>query len=343
MLDSKVQPLLTGDPKMFWLDNDRVIFEGFPDPARDDTGAPPDSLTGWLGIWDVTKNTIVVYRKNAGALLCYDPSTLRIIYTAWRDKDHLQPLQTFGGTFGREAPTNRRADMGSYESLTCEWKDEVVYPGGVKGQRGYIKLYGNDGFIVTAVRRMNEEQKAYPGYIDVSGRIKVDLSPESSSGLNMERDPTSGAYFLWRDQVLGNDGRIGPVEFGDTLIGWWLYPSGKVQESRIPPRSMIHPENERSRKRIFRQRGTISYHPTALGMFFSAGRGEYVGGYIVRGSAILRVITETIYRIRVSPNGCRAVFERTPVAGVRGTLQTVDFCQGPSETQTHHTKHLSGG
>lgn len=122
------------------------------------------------------------------------------------------------------------------------------------------------------------------------------------------------AYFIVRDGL----------KTTETDVGWWLYPDGRVEVMKVPPRAQLLYEG-------FEGPSGGAFFPTKVGIFISHHYSDMAiqGGYLAQKEELIKVINARLYDEEVSPDGCRIAFKYEPDkidGGKSATLRFIELC-----------------
>ena len=316
--------------RIYWLDNDRVIFTGFElNLAKlDKQGRYAREQN--IYIWDTREDHRTVYVKNA-SLGCYFRGYIRYSILEGPSKK---------GPMGQE---RTYLDM-HYSKET--WKGEPPeWEEGVKMHPITCRSYQ-----VRPTKRHIVELLPEHGYLNFV--VSKDLVPEQQDNPVTWQSPDGSESkklpFLkgqvWPELVLYAEFLDAYVLYGYNFVDtkthqyspswpndlphtiWLFFPDGTIQELQVPgPYS-----------------GWYGFSPARKGVFVAShGRGEKnhhpgnAGGYWVQDDRVQKVISEEIApsSIRVSPDGCKLVFVSEPYKDRRpsvrnSTLHVLEVCKG---------------
>lgn len=331
VLDSKVlAPRIGGS--VHWLDNRRVVFVGYREIFEvEDKVLRKDSYAkgSWLGIWDVASGEIKVHKRSVGAINCFNGIDQSIIYMSWNDKE--KAGEWFVGRYPDERSFGVQNIALDIDLLECAYPRKRDYPGELQGKKYVTRLLEGHGYLGPVLNDMGNTNTPW-GLYDTQG-MKVTELP--APPLFLRYYPFKNAYFINKGTssyrgARKSNGRITWSAPGravlisdDPHVGWWVYPSGKVEEVKIPPRTQIRP-NEKPYSQ------TMDFSPTKTGVFFPFNTLDDVsGGYLARGEKLVKVIGGALYQIAVSPDGCKVAFlhNPAPTKALREWIKAIDFCK----------------
>jgi len=165
------------------------------------------------------------------------------------------------------------------------------------------------------------------GLYDAAGHKVADMPFGTIESKVVRYVPFKRMYLIERERLreFNGSGDVGPSALlvDDPHIGWWLYPSGKVEETLIPPRTPIMP-------RLAGKAQSMRYHPTAKGILFDFNTREAnSGAYLALDEKrLVKVVDGAPSYFSVSPNGCKVAFWYAPRLGENAEeLAYVDVCQ----------------
>lgn len=312
--------------KLYWLDNNRVLFYG--GSAKQDSQRAGkvggNSGTGGTYVWNLT--TGMLEHLSEWEITCYHPD-----YATWslvRSEKNI--FRSKAGKFGQETELPReeltaQQRMDRVRSdITCKThlRSELAPPAPL-GRR-IIVLREGDGYLDSGpegtIERGEEIRVHGPGHIAL-------FRPGAASAINLpmtlEQGPGSPIYseyggtYVTRPRPKGsNPGRVSSWPRGMPFTVYSFKATGETTEIILP----------------YGEWGDIAWiQPTRAGWIFS-GNGEQrpkSGLYIFGVSQVRRLDTGQVFEIAVSPNGCRAavgIQNRHLEMGTPINLKTIDLC-----------------
>ncbi len=325
VMDSGVVTKGTIDKWAAWLDNDRLLFQGY-------TGASPagkNSNPSWnqtVFLWDIAQNRLeLVTTARSVTGICVDGSNV-LIETQERTSDGVDTEWVHQGTWPtlskrlkhplEQLTSSRRSDCKPYQSKPTQWSNaEITW------------LREGHGFIANTSSRAGMESVLVRGD---GSKVRLPTDPHGSSVLQ---------FAPWRDTYLLQGGVREPGSpllrspsgrrRGDESVLFWLFPDGRSTEIVIPFGLWDFYGNNVS----------PAYRATRVGLVLAGGRSEsehaegYAGFYFFpTDGPVIRLIGGQVWMGAVSPDGCKVGFWQSPNAAARevkgSTAKVIDLCKG---------------
>lgn len=314
--------------KLFWLDNQRVLFQG-PDGTFLDRRDGFKQALYRLYVWDSQSGEITEGVRVGGGL-CYKDGFVR--YWRWKIKEGEYPTQAewFAGPYGAETRVERSVtDPDNFNWETCKPFSEL--PPRPEWTRGLAVrwLRPEDGLLVLGSAAIAEVMKNTPIKYCPGGEQAhcIDLPLKQRESRGFEWVPFKRAYFVVanyfqvdRRHPRGGFNRVPwPKELPMPL--WWLYPDGRIEKVELPPglwlRNFVYP--------AWAGMVTIGQGPT---------RWEH-SLYLVRDNGGTAILHGLFNAETVAPNGCKIAVDHDPKPletnwrnNRHVTLKIVELCQG---------------
>jgi len=308
-----------------WLDNDRLLFQGY-------TGASPagkNSNPSWnqtVFLWDIAQNRLeLITTAQSVTGICVDGSNV-LIETQERNSDGVVTEWVHQGTWPtlskrlkhplEQLPRSRRVDCKPYQPKPTQWSQaEITW------------LREGHGFIANTSSRAGWETVLVRGD---GSKVPLPTNHHGSSVLD---------FAPWRDAYLLQGGVREPGSpllrspsgrrRGDESVLFWLLPDGRSTEVVIPFGLWDFYSNNVS----------PAYRATRVGLVLAGGRSdnEHVEGYaglyfFPTGGQVVRLIGGQAWMGAVSPDGCKVGFWQSPNAVDReakgSSAKAIDLCKG---------------
>jgi hypothetical protein len=284
------------DPKIFWIDNHRVLFKNAEFQNKG------EALRGRfkIAVWDTRTNKVTPYTDYAEKLrLCYADGYLS--YVLYDDKfvrNYAEQLakgriRYFAGPFGKEerlaVPASRSPKLNEFSCRFITDLNHPIYDAKSWGLQFLKESHGYLDFGSWRAGRLGDETPKVK-YYRTKKNGPIELPIDQSSLLYVSFYEFAQAYRVGLMPGRRNQ--------GSAPRSWWLYPDGKVEVAPmgiLPTRAgplQIRVETVRIKGRTgFRS------EPGNSGVFLtdeSQGHVKLLGGYF-RG-------------VRVAPDGCKVAF-----------------------------------
>lgn len=330
VLDSGVTASTKSGDKIYWMDNERVIFVSYgpkPKTVEEKQRIKPD-----IFIWDTRANKVTGYRAGANTLCYYDG------YIRYADHE-LRPVpgteffvpRIYAGPLGKERIVNAEVfekggrdgerDSNSQENpYTCRY---VERPRAMAGKIWMPLLEQHGALDLEAV--------TVPGVPEMEQPIIYHRASDGEAiALDLKRRDVGAFryYIAYRDAYFFRE-NVDGTKFKtiDCIRYWWISGDGKIErgcQSILPFKKW--------------KGGAGGLYPTRQGMILAAGKLEdYDAGtaalYLMNEDHAQRVITGGIEHPSLSPDGCKLAFVHVPFyeakrVGVPGDLRLkiINFC-----------------
>lgn len=319
--------------KLFWLDNERVLFQGLDGKyvERKDGFRRPLFR---LYVWNTRTNDIKEGQRIGGGL-CYKDGFIR--YWRWKLKGKEFPKESdwYAGTYGAEVRVKREAtDPHQLNWDTCEPYSKLPPPPEWAQGLTIRWLKPEHGLLVLGSNNADEAYKNTPIRYCPEGQkercVTMPFGRREAAGFSWYA--FKGAYLVWSQFFYvdpqhpygGYTRSPWPAHTSRPL--WWLYPDGRV-------RTMVLPRGP------WTGGGSIFFYPTRAGVLIRShnlgrlGLGN-AGIYLVNKNQIERLVSAYAEASAVSPDGCRFAYRHDPydqhprTARVdRITLRVIELCE----------------
>jgi hypothetical protein len=275
-----------------------------------------------ISIWEIGKG-VTIYKRHAVAH-CYRSGILWYAQGPGKPQERLQ----MRGPLGHEQPYDKPPGKFVYfdYQLNCAYVDTQSMR--ERGRAGGPLLL-NHGYLDLGSNAPSDVLKNKPVTFYRPGHTDGLLLPFKSREFKPPTYiPFKNAYFIVSDYFDKTRG-IGVAPWPTALPQplWWLTPNGEVTQVTIPPNA-------------FGRGSAGHYLPTVKGIFVTASglvsetdSGE-MGGYLIQGNNVEKVITGIVEGIAISPDGCKVAFAHAPNIAEnlanpknRRTLKMIDFCK----------------
>jgi len=308
-----------------WVDNDRLLFQGYAGASPGGNNSNPSENQA-LFLWNVSQNRLeVIATARSVAEICVD-GTYVVFETHDRTSDGVDAAWVHQGVWPalskrlkhplEQLIPFRGFDCRPSQSVPAEWRQaEITW------------LREGHGFV--AKRPIGGGPKGMLVRSDGS-QVPLPTNRHGSSVLD---------YAPWRDAYLLQGGVREPGSLllrspserrrGDESVLLWLVPDGLNTEIVIPFGVWDYHTNNVS----------SDYRATRVGLVLAEGRSDsehaegYAGLYLfpTEGS-VVRLIGGQAWIGAVSPNGCRVGFWQSPNAAALeaygSTAKAIDLCKG---------------
>ena len=325
--------LTSSQHRIYWLDNDRVIFTGYDLNLEKIDKQGRYAREQNIYIWDTRESRRSIYVKNA-SLSCYFRGYIR--YSILEG-----PLKK--GLMGQERTyLDLYYSKETWEGEPPEWEEGVkVHPITCKSFRskqsikaGYIiEMLPEHGFLEVPILTEQESVSSSAQLrLHTPNRPDSILLPLTRSDINIGE--TQYVEFLdayamhGKSLVSVRGGDLDQLGADDLIHAVWiLYSDGHLKELRVPGPSYG---------------GWHAFYPASEGVFVAShGQGKLkgfpgdAGGFWIKGNREEKVISGEIasLSIKVSPNGCKIAFVSQPYENRRpfilnSTLHILQVCKG---------------
>ena len=330
-LDSGVTASTDAGDKIYWMDNDRVIFVSYgpkPKTVEENRNRKPA-----IYIWNTRNNKIEKYAD--GRQLCYHEGYIRYAgpeRLSVPGTDFFVP-PLYEGPLGSEKIMNsstfkegaRKSDSGDKYKLNRYTCRMVKKPESMKG-KVWLPLLEQHGALDWGTNTI-------PGAIETEQPLVYRRAPDGeASVLEIKRGDiglsTSRYYVDFRDSYFFQE----PVDARgarnvNCIEYWWMSQDGTTEKGCQSISPLKH----------LAQNGA-SLYPTRLGVFISTGKSnDYDAGtlalYSVNNNSAKKIIVGGHEKLSLSPDGCKLAFVYTPFymakrVGSQGEprLKTINLC-----------------
>jgi hypothetical protein len=320
---------------LVWLDNQRVLFHGHKgmEPSSD-----PNKILRLVdrGLyrWDTTTGALELYdtfdKRSDGLLvkssLCVHDGVLTYVNRG----------MVITGKRGQETKTPFPKPAHWFNPHSCRYYDTKPF-WVVEGHRtiplleehGYLDLGSVSPPQPDPLTLRFENPNPAISFYSVAAKKSVTLPIgwQEVRGIRVEFAPYKNAYLISGLQYFDNVKHdLQPAWPDDVPIKvWWLKPDGTVIKQEVPKLPWSHGNAFRffpARKGLYLSKQSPS-GPEAFGA---------MGGYLIQGQEMKKVVAGALRRVAISPDGCTAAvvndtYEKKPVAE-RLRLQIIQLCQG---------------
>ena len=324
----------TLSPSLYWIDSDRLLFEGIDRKEMDAAlaGREPNRF-GHLKkiyLWDTRAGSARLYAD--GSALCVANGVIR--YAVQVDGTASKEISR-RGLSGQETELERPlragekvASAGSdarvYSSFNCAaLSRSALSPPAAPGRR-ILVLRAGDGYLdagpIAVDERIAEIRIRAPGYVTLyrpgspSG-IKLPFTLAQGPGYPVYSEYL-GAYVTLPDPKSSRPGVLAPWPRGLPFTVYSFRASGEAGEVVIP---------------YGEWGGPMAVQPTSAGWMF-AGQGSpapKAGLFMFSSGSVRRLDSGFVYEIAVTPDGCRAavaIKNRLLEINAPTNLKIVDLC-----------------
>jgi len=308
VLDSGMTASTDGGDKIYWMDNDRVIFVSYgpkPKTVEEQRQRKPA-----IYIWDTRENKIEKYAD--GRQLCYHEAYIRYAgpdrLPVPNTKYFVPPL--YEGPMGKEKITNahvfeegmRKTKSGpkyQHNPYTCKTVERPAVMDG-KVWLPLLEQHGALDWETDTVQGASESEQPI---------MYRRTSDDKAIALNITRGDLGLGnpryYIKYRNEYFFQKLVVGKAEERDCDNYWWMTPTGEVTKGCLP----IAPLNKLTGGRVM--------FPTAAGILISTGRlndsdAGTAGLYLINENKAQRVLNGGHGKPSLSPNGCNLAFKHTP-------------------------------
>ncbi len=311
--------------RIYWLDNDRVIFLGFD---RNDPKYRPEKGEVNLGIfiWDTSNGQTRRYADAKGGL-CYSQGY--IVYylgeTVHKGKQGTYRLGHFmEGPMGKEKKISVRG-RGLWDrtrvlnDLSCHFEE---VPEQMR-DRIYVPLLPGHGYLDLGSRTASEENPRAIFYRHLGAEpIALPFRKQNINWASIRYFPHKGVYVIPTWYYSERPPHVTPIPWFPYTPQplWLLYPDGRTERIMLPWKR-------------WRARADNTYHVTKEGILITSKNApDYHGAYLLRGDEYEKVISGHLDGTSVSPDGCKIAFSYLRDlrhAGRHRTVRMLDLCKVP--------------
>lgn len=314
-------------PCIYWLDNDRVIFNG---SRPNDLETMPDGRQvskHAIYIWDLKSASVTKHADAERAVLCYSAG-----YISYTRKEPPYTLR-IAGPFGTETEISRISDkeqkrhnnseMPLINRFTCKSyrQSEISSLPGVK-----VPLRVGHGFLYLGVHSLGQERLKPVVYYPEGNYhgIELPIARWQVSWSNITATEFDNSYILTGDQLPNSSDRCVPKGFSRRV--YRLRLSGAFEAIPLPSRDEL---------RCYVEVGGVREVRTGITVYINTGQLQTSRLYLVEQKRLGEVIRGWVPDARVSPDGCRMAIGVSskddplmPKASFsRGHLKVIDFCR----------------
>jgi hypothetical protein len=308
---------------VYWLDNDRVIFNG---SRPNDLETTPDGRQvsrHAIYIWDLKSGSVTKHADAGRAFLCYAGGYIRY--------ERKEPPYTLhiAGTFGKEEEISRtndkqpsRSEMTWTNRFTCRtYRQSEISP--LPGAK--VPLREGHGFIYLGMHSLGPERMDPVIYYPEGNQkgIELPIARWQVTLFNITSTDFDNSYILTGNQLPHSSDRCVPKGFSRRV--YRLRLNGSLETISLPPRESL---------RCYVEVGGVREVRTGLTVYINNGRINGSALYLVHQNRMEKVTSGWIPDARVSPNGCRMAAGistdddplKPPAPSYRGHLKVIDFC-----------------
>lgn len=326
------------NPDIHWIDDYKVIFRSVKDNDKRSRADGPFNLSIWEIGQSVSVYAIdVVPVQGPLGRFCYNSEGT--IFYPLKEKDVQGNEQYKHGQMGHEKLFTRPKDAKTiFDSMNCRVLDVDTMMKERKGRSVHL-LLTRHGYLDLGSMSGKESLENNPiVFYRADGSVIQLPVRRQELGLRYHYFPFKDAYLF--------EGVSKPDQPSDIANLWpasaqhmfWLYPS----HGRIEP--VILPASPWKDRKVpaFGLRGLV---PLKEGFFVIHGEPKdpkdagTVGGYLLRGEKLTKVVSGYLDSLTVSPDGCKVAFVHYPYADATLAadpapirLKAVDLCTERSTT-----------
>jgi hypothetical protein len=208
-----------GNPVIYWMDSDRVLFLGH-DRIKPQTGGEIRfAILQW-----VVGNQITVVRRDVDSL-CYRPGQIRFVVSDKRTRTRT----VYQGPLGKEEPVQSK----SYDALNC---DSSFDPKFSIGNRRIRKLRPGDGYLDLGPASNREAADTVPLiYMTSDGkRIELPFAQRDLIRGIQYYDFQNAYFFLLGYRPMGQTGATNVWPPGIRAKAYWMWPDGRTELVEFP-------------------------------------------------------------------------------------------------------------
>ncbi|HMH16688.1 MAG TPA: hypothetical protein VK572_00940 [Burkholderiales bacterium] len=300
IVDSQSWLLSGGNPKIYWLDNKRVLYIGDENVTRDWTREPQLTLFSW----EIGKSRVLIQR--GVDMICYRPG--QVLYVVW---DKQAKTRTFyQGELGHEAMVQAKV----LDAIGCDITREPDR----SQNRSVLPLLPGHGYLYMGPRLGKESMKNTPVMLfpgEAKEEIRLPFGRRESHAPKYYQ--FRGAYFFelaYYDPAKGYSSTTWPKN--KLRVAYWVWPDGHTEKVEFP-------------------NDILGPYPTKAGIAYRIfGAGATDGVYLLAPNGERKlVISGYVVELAISPDGCGIAFSHAPdqKSYVRGpqnkrTLKVVEIC-----------------
>jgi len=309
----------SGQHRIYWLDNDRVIFTGYEINLDKVDKQGRYEREQNIYIWDTRENRRSVYMKNA-SLGCYFSGYIGYSIIEGPSKK---------GPMGQERTyLDLHYSKETWEGEPPEWEE------GVKHHPITCKAYRSRGLRGDYVELLPEH-----GYLDV--RRSRDIQSGKDTAILWHRPGTSDSVPL---PILKSEVDPSHIHYIAFLDSYFMYGWNNIAKREVvQPQTywLMKPDGSITKHEVLGYfGGWTNATPTQNGLFVitnainvhkSMDPGD-AGAYWVHQNQLQKISGGMIGSFMVSPDGCKVAFVRDPFDAkdreLRITLNFIDMCKG---------------
>lgn len=309
-----------------WVDNDRVIFTGvklgtYLCDVKDSRHCGGRGHLLAVSTWHVSQNKVTSYKDRILSDLCVHNG-----YISYKAREQLsdQEGSVFAGEFGKEKKLGPMSEYRYMNPVSCRYYNRPPKPI-AEGRRASLLLeehgYVDFGRDLPA-KLTPEERNAPPVLRSLDGKKAVPLDIEKRY---LENRLMDFKYVRFSNEYFS---RADTIDHSILAPAFYVTPEGKVRKVEFSERRQLG--------------GT--YHPTRLGVLLTTDgdrKADSGGGYLLAPSRLTKIVSGSLRRASVSPNGCKIAFVyaaswdavsqgyRAWKEGKPGnTIRMIDLCEG---------------
>lgn len=326
--------LLTEEADLVWLDNQRVLFHGYKAVEQAKTQKEfPRYIDRGLYLWDTKTGAVELYDTFVERKDGLQPQTKLCVHDGMLTYVNRGMVVT--GTRGQETRTPFPKPSHWFNPHSCRYYDTKPF-WLVEGHRT-IPLLEEHGYLDLGTvsppqpdyltLRLENPNPAISFYsVGAKKQFTLPIGWLEVGFLQVHYAPFRDAYLLSGLQYYDEQRGFLPAWPRDTPPRvWWLKSDGSLEKEELPNISPLQGNPPR----------TV---PVRTGLFVVAGNTRErpeptaVGGYLIQGQSLQRVINGMLRRMSVSPDGCKVAVvndthEKKPVSE-RIRLQIIQLCEG---------------
>jgi hypothetical protein len=309
VLDSGVWADWLNSPNMYWLDDQRLIFLGTETKDK-----PINREKLQIQIWDISNNKVTPYASTNGGIIGYNDGVIAYLYG--KDSSGNNVFKC-GKLNNEKVFTLVRKSKTYFDSINCRIQNSEEEPGR-KERRTIRPLLKQHGYLDygprDAVRPL--AKKGDPILFYPAGKKE----PVSLPITNETTVIRMFDYYMFKDAYFVH-------HFTGYQDAWWMYPNGQTERVTFSELPKLLSQGK--------------FFPIRNGFFVSRGSGKIdpgkdpgdAGGYLLRDTRILELISGYLRAEAVSPDGCKIAFVNYPYIDAtrlddpaRVALKAINFC-----------------